>query len=396
MRMASKNRKLPIIIVGAGIGGMTMALALAKKGIASIVLEQAPELRVSGAGIQFCPNTYKALNYLGLEEAFKDISFFPESHCYKNGVTGLQYLKIPLGKKILARFNHPFGGLHRQEVLRVFATECQNSSLITIHANSKVVEVGESGDSVYAKTENDTLYTGEALIGSDGIRSVVQRFVVGQDLPFNFGNIVYRGVVKRKDMPKGINLDDIVHFVLPGSYVVYYPIGTDDHIHISAHFEVVGLIPDLREGKGNPDELYHAYEKGLPIVKELVKYVDTSSMRLILDREPIQKWSHGRIALLGDAIHPTHPTLGSGAGMAIEDAVVLANKIEESKGDYLTAFKAYYKERHMRTDYVQRMSRFYNSMHYASGVALEAREFLLSKLSDEDIYSWYSFLYNGI
>lgn len=387
--------KNPILIVGGGVGGMTCALALAKKNIPSIVLEQAAKLREAGAGIQFCPNTFKVLDYLNIASAFKEIAIFPENLRYVDGLTSKEILKLPLGNDIVAKFKHPFGSFHREEMLHAFVDECKKSSLISFVTSAKVVKVEETTDGVIAHTDGGQSYKGDALVGCDGLWSMVRRFIVGDEAPRNSGQIIYRGVVEKEKMPSGLELDDIVHYVRPHAHLVFYPIGKKGLFNISAIFQS-DRFPDDREIEGKPEELYRWFSGSHPKVMEILDRVDTSIMRPLCDRNPRSCWTKGRMTLLGDAAHATLPYLTSGAGMAVEDAVVLADCLGKYKNDYTAAFKAYEEKRYLRCAYVQYFSRAYGDVHHSTGVARELRNHLLAKRSVEENYQWISYLYNGI
>lgn len=367
---------------------MSTALALAKRQIASIVLEQAPQFREAGAGIQFCPNTFKILEHLGMTEAFTQIANFPEHICYVDGLTDFEFVRLPLGQRIVEQFHHPFGSFHREDVLREFVKACRVSPLITLVTNAKVVSVEETGTSVKAHTEACGTYEGDILIGCDGIGSVVRKFVCGNERPRDSLQIIYRGVVHRKDMPPNLQLENIVHYVRPNGHVVHYPIGTNDYFNISAIFQMND--PDDRQ------DLDYWFTGSIPKVIDLVHKVNPTMRWSLCDRDPILQWSKGRVALLGDAVHPTLPYLTSGAGMAVEDAVVLAKKIALYESNYVQAFKEYQEERYMRTAYVQLFSRAYGDVHHSSGVAREVRNHLISQRSVEQNYRWVSYLYRGI
>lgn len=389
------KQKLPIIIVGGGIGGMTAALALAKKQLFSIVLEQAPQFREAGVGIQFCPNTFKVLDYLGLSKPFTDIAIFPDNLCYRDGLSGLEFVRLPLGQQIVDRFSHPFGSFRRDDVLHTFVEQCRQSPFITLITTAKVIEVQEIDHKVLAKTASGETYEGEALIGCDGIWSVVRKFVIGNDEPRVSGQIIYRGLVPHEKMPQHLDLENIVHYVRPHAHLVHYPIGNHGDYNISAIFQSERM-PDPHEYKGNREELFSWFEGSRPEVMDILERVDTSRMWALCDRNPIAEWSKGRMAMLGDAIHATLPYLTSGAGMAVEDAFVLAKYIHAMDRDYPSAFKAYQKERYLRTAYVQLLSRAYGDVHHSSGVARELRNEMISKRSVEENYQWVSYLYSGI
>lgn len=367
---------------------MAAALALAKRNLPSTVLEQAPQFREAGAGIQFCPNTFKILHHLGMTEAFTQIANFPEFLCYVDGLTDFEFVRLPLGEKIVDRFDHPFGSFHREEVLREFVKACQASPLITLVTSAKVIAVEEQNNGVVAITEQGERYLGQILIGCDGIGSIVRKFVCGTTKPRDSGQIIYRGVVHRKDMPTDLALENIVHYVRPNGHVVHYPIGRNDYFNISAIFQTAS--------PNDSQNLEDWFAGSIPKVIELIRKVDPAMRWSLCDRDPISVWYKGRIVLLGDAIHPTLPYLTSGAGMAVEDAVVLAKKIALHGDNYVQAFEEYQKERYLRTAYVQLFSRAYGDVHHSSGVGRELRNHLISKRTVEDNYNWVSYLYGGI
>lgn len=386
---------LPVIIVGGGIGGMATALAFAKQNIPSIILERAAQFREAGAGIQFCPNSFKILDFLGISKAFEDIAIFPDHICYVDGLLDFEFVRLPLGSKMVERFNHPFGSFHREDVLKTFGNECKKSPLIRMIPAAKVIDIQEKTDRVLAITEDQTIYEGEIVVGCDGIWSVVRKFVEENVALRVSGQIIYRGVVPESEMPGGLQLGNITHYVRPGAHLVYYPIGTKGDFNISAIFQT-DRLPDTKESIGNKEEFYSYFEGSIPKVMELVERVDTSRMWPLCDIEPLSNWSKGRIVLLGDAAHATLPYLTSGAGMAVEDAVVLAQKVVENPTNYSLAFKQYQEERRLRTAYVQLFSRMYGDVHHSKGIARELRNHLVSKRSIEENYEWVSYLYKGI
>lgn len=387
--------KLPIIIVGGGIGGMATALALAKKEIPCILLEQAPQFRESGAGIQFCPNTFKVLDYLGISKDMADIAVFPEFIRYRDGLNGFEFVSLPLGKEIVRRFGHPFGSFRRTDVLKTFVDNCRKSPFVQLVTSARITEVREEGDKVYAISEKGDVYTGAALIGCDGIWTLVRKYIIDDPQPRISGQIIWRGVVKKDEMPQSIEFDDIVHYVRPLAHLVHYPVGTEGYYNISAIYQT-DRLPDPFDTKSDKEELFRYFKGSLPILIELLERIDFSKNWSLCDREPTPNWSRGKMTLLGDAAHATLPYLTSGAGMAVEDAVVVAEKIVDHNFNYEEAFKAYQKERYLRAAYVQYYSRAYGDVHHSSGVARELRNALISKRSVEENFKWVSYLYSGI
>lgn len=389
------SKQRPVIIVGGGIGGMALALALAKHQIASVVLEAASEFRVYGSGLQFCPNTFKMVDYLGLLQRFSDVSIFPEHLCYVDGLTGFKFFDLPLGSPFVERFGYPFGSFRRNDVIQVFFEECQKSPFIQLVTSAKIQQVFEEGDRAVAVSKTGEQYEGRLLVGCDGLWSVVRPYIEENARLRISGQIIYRGVIHADEMPRGLPMENIVHYVRPNAHIVHYPIGRKGLYNISAIFQS-DRVPDPHESMGNKEELMGWFEGSIPRVMELLERIDTSYMWSLNDRDPIANWTKGRITILGDAAHPTLPYLTSGAGMAIEDAVVLAAELSKHGEDYVAAFKEYQQKRYLRTAYVQLYSRAYGDIHHSKGVVRELRNALIPQRSVEQNLQWVSYLYKGI
>jgi len=388
--------KSTILIVGGGIGGMATALALAKKKIASTVLEQAPKFRETGAGIQLCPNVFKMFDYLGITESIKKIAVFPENLIYLDGITGQKFLNISLGQELLLRFLHPYGVFHREELLHALIAECQKSPLITLISDAKATKIQEEQKIVHVETEKGASYSAEAVIGCDGLWSIVRQHIVGKEGPCFSGHIAHRGVVAINSVPERLRPNSVVHWVRDGSHLVHYPISSQGLFNIIAIYQTQKVHEDLEDIAGDPQELNARFRGSQPEILELLSRIDTSRKWQLFDRDPVSNWSTKRLTLVGDSAHPTLPYLTQGAGMAIEDAVVLAEKLVHYKMDYQVAFRAYQEERYLRTAYVQLFSRMYGKSHHSSGVARELRDHLIASRTADENYKWLSTMYRGI
>jgi len=387
------SKNLPILIVGGGIGGLSLALALAQKNIRSQVLEQAPSIRETGAGIQLCPNVFKMFDRLGFVDEIVKIAFFPENLIYTDGFTGQNIYKVPFGDPFLKRFKYPYGVFHREELLHFLNDECKKSHLISLVTSARIIDFEEVNDKVLARAENGTIYEGEALVGADGLWSVVRERLIGDGKPKPSGLVSYRGVAPISKIPKRFLSPNVYHWVKP-AHLVYYQIHHGELFNIVAVFHAEGRKPE--DTFGSQEELHEQFKDTPPEMLELLTMVNKSQSWVLSDRDPIDNWSKGRITLMGDAAHPTLPHLTQGAGMAIEDALVLAHKIVMFNKNYASAFIAYQKERYLRTARVQLFSRLYKEIFHATGVARELRNQLLATRTTEDNYDWIAWAYNGI
>src|SRR5271163_3733529 len=181
-----------VLIVGGGIGGLAAALALARRGIASQVIEQAAEFKEIGAGIQLGPNVFWMFDILGLIAPISALAVFPNNLIMMDSVTGQEVTRIPLGDAFRKKFHHPYALIHRADLHKVLLNACEKSDLIRLDASQKVVKVDDTGDGIVVKTESGKDYRGAALIGADGLWSTIRQMLVGDGKPRVAGHITYR------------------------------------------------------------------------------------------------------------------------------------------------------------------------------------------------------------
>src|ERR1700685_2135430 len=168
-----------VLIVGGGIGGLAAALALSRKGIPSQLIEQAPEFKEIGAGIQLGPNVFWMFEALGLVAPVSALAVFPNNLIMMDSITGEEVTRIPLGDAFRKKFHHPYALIHRADLHKVLLEACRQSSLIRLDASQKVVKVDEAGDGVTVRTESGKEYRGSALIGADGLWARIRQIEGG-------------------------------------------------------------------------------------------------------------------------------------------------------------------------------------------------------------------------
>jgi len=387
------SKQLPILIVGGGMGGMSTALALAQKGFSSLILEQADQFRETGAGVQVCPNVFKMYEMLNMAPLLNEISFFPESLVYLDGISGQEFVRLPLGQQLRAHFGYPFGVFHRENFMRSLVKECKKSPFIQFAISAKVKDFEEVNEKVIVRTENGAVFEGAALIGADGLFSTIRERMIGDKIQHS-GHIACRGVIPIDKIPENLRFDSVYHWTRPKAHLVHYPLKNEGLFNIVAIFQSSKQC-DLSAPIDSAEEMHQSFEGSRIEVLTLLSMLDAKQMWRLCDRDPISEWSQGRITLLGDAAHPTLPYVTQGVGMAIEDALVLAHNVEHFKGDYASAFQAYQKNRYLRTGAAQLLARLYGEINHASGVARQLRNTILSTKTVQECYDWLAYMYQA-
>jgi 2-polyprenyl-6-methoxyphenol hydroxylase-like FAD-dependent oxidoreductase len=374
---------LPILVVGGGIGGLATALALSRKGIPVQVLEQAPEFKEIGAGIQLGPNVFRMFEVLGLTTEMFRWCAFPEFLEFRDSITAKTIVQMPLDKRFHDKYHAPYGVIHRADMLNVIYEACKQSKLIKLATSRKVVSIDDNGGGVIARTEGGESFRGAALVGCDGLWSTVRETVVGDGKPVVSGHIAYRAVLPTAEWPAEYRLPKMVVWCGEKTHLVHYPLRRGELFNLVAVFHS-NRYEEGWDSFGDPAELHERFIDKCEPVRTLLGKVNAWKMWVLCDRPAIKHWTKGRITLLGDAAHPMLQYLAQGGNMAIEDAVCLANQIETSNSDYAVAFQSYQELRYLRTARVQLMARVFGEIYHASGVNRELRNKLLSEWSRND------------
>ena len=395
--MAGNNvtgHQRPFLISGGGIGGLVTAYALAQKGFAVRLFEQAAEFREVGAGIQLGPNIFRVLEKIGLKDAVLADAHIPPSQEMRDAVTGKLITNIPLDGEFRKRFGQPYAVIHRADIHSTFLKACQSSNLITLETSRRVDGYEDHGDHVTLTLENGERADGSALIACDGMWSQIRERIVGDGKPRVSGHIAYRGVLKREQVPADLWRPDVVLWAGPRCHFVHYPLRRGELYNLVAVFH----SDHYEEGwnaEGSKDLLWNHFKGLRPEVLRLLELIDTWRMWVLCDREPIKNWTQGRVTLLGDAAHPMLQYLAQGACMATEDAVVLAEKVAAQPDDLPTAFQAYQNDRYLRTARVQIMARVYGEFYHARGVTAELRDMAVGGRTPEQARDGIAWLYGG-
>jgi salicylate hydroxylase len=392
--VGSNGPDLPVLVAGGGIGGLAAAYALSLQGFPVRILEQAPEFREVGAGIQLGPNIFRVLERIGLKDAVLADAWRPGAQEMRCALSGKSITRIPLGETFEEKFAQPYAVTHRADIHGVFLRACQDSNLISLETKRRVEDFVNEGDRVTVALDDGERIAGRALIGCDGMWSSVRAKIVGDGAPRVSGHIAYRAVLRRDEVPDDLWRPDVVLWAGPRTHFVHYPLRQGKLYNLVAVFHSDRYVEGWNE-EANPDELWAHFKGQRPEVLRLLERIETWRMWVLCDREPIKEWSQGRVTLLGDAAHPMLQYLAQGACMATEDAVCLAKAVANRCGDFPAAFRDYEHARYQRTARVQIMARVYGEFYHARGVTAELRDQMLGGRTPEQAYDGIAWLYGG-
>ncbi|MBC7804438.1 MAG: FAD-dependent monooxygenase [Candidatus Parcubacteria bacterium] len=383
-----------ILIAGGGIGGLAAALALAQKGRRVRVLEKAAEFGEIGYGIQMGPNVSRMLDRLGVLKALEPASVFPDALILADALTNEEISRISLGESFVSRYRFRYFVIHRRDLHGGLLQACRQRGEIALEPSRGVKSFTQSGEAVTVTCENGAVYQGAALVGADGLWSPTRQSVIGDGAPRIAGHYVYRGVVPAEDVVDKSRINTMTIWGGPDLHMVQY------RLQGGAVMNNVATICSRRFRKGDPgagaaDELEEIFSRTHPSVRDNLRYVSRERNWVLHDREPATNWTSGRVTLLGDAAHPTLQYLAQGAQMAIEDGVVLAEKVAAAGEHYNRAFLAYQRERMNRTARVVLSSRFFGEYIHLDGGARVLRNDL-ARGRDPDNPWEVDWLYRGI
>jgi salicylate hydroxylase len=381
--------------VGGGLGGASVALALARKGFHVGLLEQAAEFGVIGYGIQLGPNAFYMFDRLGVSEAVLAQSIIPPALLMLDSVDAGIIARIPTGVSFNARFKRPYIVIHRVDLHRILLDACETQPNVELMPLTGATRYEDLGDRVRLHTDNNRHIDGAAIIGADGLRSTVRQQMVNEGEPRMIGFVAHRTIVPMSEVRADVHRNEVVLWSGPGFHIVHYPLRAGTLFNIVAVFKTSTYLErgDIASYRADLDRTYCDSH---PSMKALLSMMDLSRRWVISDRDPIRHWSKGRVTLLGDAAHPTLQTLAQGACMAIEDAVCLAELVEQGGDDFAGAFHRYERARYLRTARVQFESRYHwDNFYHVGGVEREVAREIWSKRSEQEMFDCLAWLYDG-
>ena len=389
--MNKQSPELPVLVAGGGIGGLAAALALVRQGFAVKVLEQAPQLGEIGAGIQLGPNAFAAFDALGIGEKARARAVYTDEMVMHDALDETLIGRIPTGEAFRQYFGNPYAVIHRADVHGSLLEGAQESGRVDVQTSTQVVRVEQDAESVTVFDQNGAAHRGTALIGADGVKSVVRQQYVGDEARVS-GHVVYRAVVEKKDFPADLQWNAASIWVGPNCHLVHYPLRGGEQYNVVVTFH--SRMPEQWSvTEGSREEVQSYFEGICPRAHQLIDLPKNWKRWATADRDPIGQWNFGRVTLLGDAAHPTLQYMAQGGCMALEDAVTLGEALRVNANDFGKAFDLYQRSRVARTARIVLSAREMGRIFHAQGVERLVRNDLWKGRTPERYYDAMEWLY---
>jgi 2-polyprenyl-6-methoxyphenol hydroxylase-like FAD-dependent oxidoreductase len=389
--MNSETTHLPVLVAGGGIGGLAAALALVRQGFEVTVLEQAPQIGEIGAGIQLGPNAFHAFDALGIGDKARGRAVYTDYMVMHDALDEYQVGKIPTGEAFLKRFGNPYAVIHRQDIHNSLLEGAQETGKVQFITNTRVERVDQSGATVTVHCTNGKTWTGQALIGADGGKSVVRQQYVN-DPPRVTGHVVYRAVVEKNDFPENLRWNAASIWVGPNCHLVHYPLRGGEQYNVVVTFHSRNQ-EEWGVTDGSKEEVQSYFQGIAAKPRQLIDLPKTWKRWATADREPIDTWVFGHATILGDAAHPTTQYMAQGACMALEDAVTLGEALRVNHNDWTKALALYQRSRVARTARIVLSGREMGRLYHAKGVERLVRNDLWKGRTPERFYDAMEWLY---
>ena len=345
---------MKIAIVGAGLGGLVAAIAAQRAGFEVSVYEQAAAFGEVGAGIQLGPNAVKVLRALGREEGLARFGALPEHHVGRSWQSGRVLFKSATRKACVERFGAAFYQVQRSDLHAYLRSALPENA---VHLAKRCTGVESKAHAARLSFADGTQAEADVVVGADGIHSTVRAALLGPEAPRFTGVICWRGQVAASRLPSGLIPPDSLNWMGPGGCIVHYYVRPGELVNFIAHRTTGIWAEESWAVEGDREEMLGAFVGWHESLQTLLRAADRCYKWAIFDRDPLPRWSHGRVTLLGDAAHPMLPFLAQGGAMALEDGYLLAEVLKRGAGDVPAALARYEALRKERTTRVQMGSR---------------------------------------
>lgn len=316
------------IVVGAGIGGLTCAIALAQSGMDVTVLEQAPVLGEIGAGITITPNADRVFTHLGMASALSPFSVIPERQLTQHWQTGDVIRDVERGASTAAQYGAGYYYIHRADLHGALVDALEAASPGALKLSSGVTHVDPAG---VAQTQDGARYEADVIIGADGVKSRVRDSLFEMEAPRFTGQVAWRGLVSTSCVPKGARMAQSGIHIGPKKLFMRYPVRDGTLTNYAAFVELYGWQEESWTIPSSRAELLEHFGEADPAVQALIQATPDDQLFkwALFVRPPLESWINGKVTLLGDAAHAMLPFMGQGAATAIEDGMVLARALRD-------------------------------------------------------------------
>ncbi|MDF3075106.1 MAG: salicylate hydroxylase [Alphaproteobacteria bacterium] len=384
----------PILIAGGGIGGLAAALALAQKNIPTLVLEKAQLLGEIGAGIQLGPNAFHCFDRLGVGETARQMAVYIDSLRLMDSMADGEICHIDLGQAFRQRFGNPYAVVHRGDLHSVFLKACQDHPLVELRVSSEVTGYEQDGKGVVARLAGGETMRGAALVGADGLWSNVRKLMIGDSARVS-GHTTYRSVIPTEQMPEDLRWNAATLWAGPKCHIVHYPLSGWKTFNLVVTYH--NDAPEPVAGKPVPvEEVRRGFGHVCERAQNIISHGRDWHMWVLCDRDPVDDWIDGRVALLGDAAHPMMQYMAQGACMAMEDAVCLADSLSRQAGSIEAGLAGYRDRRVLRTARVQLTSRAMGDhVYHPAGPHAALRNAIMSGKSQAEWLDILEWIYGG-
>ncbi len=368
-----RHKELSVAIIGGGIGGLAAALCLLRAGVDVHVYERAGAASEVGAGIQVSPNASRILHRLGLGDALASTGVKPAAWHQRRWDDGRTLLRSPVAEVVEANVVATHYQMHRADLLNTLAQAMPPERLHFGHSFTTLID---DGDQVEAHFENGARISADALVGADGIHSAVREVLFGPEQPRFTGCVAYRGLVPSNRLAEPDMEVNTEIWMGPGKHFVHYYVQRQRLLNFVAIIEQDAWTRESWTDRGEVADVLAAFADWHPRVRRILGTVDETFKWALLDREPMVRWSVGRVTLLGDACHAMLPFMAQGAAQAIEDGATLAVSLCQCGAqDVPEALRRYEALRLPRASRVQGLSLANKTrFHLPDGAAQRARD----------------------
>ncbi len=343
-------------VVGGGIGGLAAALAMVRRGIDVEVYEQSEVLAEVGAGVQITPNGSRVLLALGLADELDRVGTRTQGKRIHLWNTGRTWEFMQLGAAAVDRYGAPYLTFHRADLHDVLRRELAAAAPDALHLGRRFESFEEGDDGVTIRFADGSPVNADVLIGADGVHSRVRQQLFGPDRAEFTGCIAWRGLIPAHRLPPSVDRAGGGMWLGPDAHVVTYPVRKGELLNFIGMVDRDDWQVESWNAQGTVEDCLGDFEGWHPHIRQMVEAIMIPYKWALIVRQPLQRWSVGRVTLLGDACHSTLPFLSQGANMAIEDAFVLTRCLVEHARDPQAAFACYEQTRLERTSRIVRSS----------------------------------------